>query len=132
MSNCDNEIQRDVWKPNPSLKKCDNSKVQDDNRICELTKIERDSGSVNSFDSGIVTSPTTSHASQSPRESTAQSSLELINSNPSIHIENAQNSQNQNDFKQSDVGSEKSSEYQINYNQNRKACSEMALAIYQR
>ena len=121
-----------MWKPNPSLNKCDNSKVQDDNRIYEVTKVERDSGSVNSFDSGIVTSPTTSHASQSPRESTAQSSLELINSNPSIHIENAQDSQNQNHFKQDDVGSEKSSEYQINYNQSRKACSEMALAIYQR
>ena len=121
-----------MWKPNPSLNKCDNSKVQDDNRICEPTKIERDSGSVNSFDSGIVTSPTTSHASQSPRESTAQSSLELINSNPSIHIENAQDSQNQHHFKQGDVESEKSSAYQINYHQTRKACSEMALAIYQR
>ena len=110
--------------------KCDNSKVQDDNRIYEVTKVERDSGSVNSFDSGIVTSPTTSHASQSPRESTAQSSLELINSNQSI--ERSQDSQNGNNKDDRKDEYRTSSECQPDRNQSRRTCSEMALAIYQR
>ena len=112
--------------------KCDNSKVQDDNRIYEVTKVERDSGSVNSFDSGIVTSPTTSHASQSPRESTAQSSLEHINSNPNIDLEIANNNHSGNDNKLEEDRNKITSEFQIDDDQGKRTCSEMALAIYQR
>ena len=94
------------------------------------SEIEIDSGSIKSIDSGIVTSPTNSHASQSPRESTAQSSLELINSNQSI--ERAQDSQNGNDKDNRKGESRPPSECQTDRNQSRKTCSEMALAIYQR
>ena len=94
------------------------------------SEIEIDSGSIKSIDSGIVTSPTSSHASQSPRESTAQSSLELINSNQSI--ERSQDSQNGNNKDDRKDEYRTSSECQPDRNQSRRTCSEMALAIYQR
>ena len=94
------------------------------------SEIEIDSGSIKSIDSGIVTSPTSSHASQSPRESTAQSSLELINANQSI--ERAQDSQNGNDKDNRKDVNNISSECLKDRNRSKKTCSEMAFAIYQR
>ena len=64
------------------------------------------------------------------QEPQAQSSLELINSNQSI--EPAQDSQNGNDKDDRKDENRTSSECQTDRNQSRKACSEMALAIYQR
>ena len=142
-----------MWKCNPSESKCDNSKVHDNNQNPnptkdktqwmddlsknapsphQINKLERDSKSISSFDSGIVTSPTNSHASQSPRESTAQSSLEHINSNPNIDLEIANNNHSGNDNKLEEDRNKITSEYQIDDDQGKRTCSEMALAIYQR
>ena len=142
-----------MWRSNPSERKCDNSTVHDNNQNHnptknqtqwneylsknnppphQLSKIERDSRSISSLDSGIVTSPTTSHASQSPRESTAQSSLERVHSNPSLDIEISNDNHSGNDKKLEEEKNKITCELQIDNDQGRRACSEMSLAIYQR
>ena len=95
---------------------------------------ERDSGSVKSYDSGIVTSPTASHASHSSNESTnCHSSLPTTSSKHSIvDIENERVDTINGNSGLNEDRNKIPSEIAAGEVTSKENCTEMALAIYQR
>jgi hypothetical protein len=152
-NNCDSQTQNDIWKSKPSLK-CDNSEVQNDSN--HLTQVqtkwkdeipsnndvvsaqrnvhERDSGSIKSYDSGILTSPTASHASHNSNESTTcHSSLTTTSSKHSIvDIANEPADTNIGNSGLNEERNKIPPEIPVGEVTCKENCTEMALAIYQR
>ena len=150
-SNCDIVTQFDTRKSKPSLN-CDNLKEHQNNQN-ETTyknranlenkasshdgfspKIirERENGSIISSDSGIVTSPTTSHASQNSNQSTCHSSLTTISSEV---IEDCVENQSDDINGNLNLRAQDNAAHCESPNTDigiRDTCTQMALAIYQR
>ena len=151
-SNCDIVTQFDTGKSKPSLN-CDNLEEQHQNNQNDTTYktgdnlennassnigfspkiiLERGCGSIISCDSGIVTSPTTSHASQNSNQSTCHSSLTAISSEVS---EDCTENQSDDINGNLNLGEEETNVHCESPNTDigiRETCTQMALAIYQR
>ena len=151
-SNCDIVTQFDTGKSKPSLN-CDNLEEQHQNNQNDTTYknranlenkasshdgfspkiiLETGCGSIISCDSGIVTSPTTSHASQNSNQSTGHSSLTAISSDVNENC-----TQNQSDDINGNLrlGEQETNVHCESPNTDigiRDTCTQMALAIYQR
>ena len=95
---------------------------------------ERDSGSINSYDSGIVTSPTASHASHNSNDSTTcHSSLTTTSSKHSIvDIENDPVDTINGNSGLNENRNKIPSEIPVGEITSKENCTEMSLAIYQR
>ena len=153
-SNCDIVTQFDTPKSKTSLN-CDNLEEHQNNQNDTTYKnrnnleneasvkppgdgfspkiiLERGCGSIISCDSGIVTSPTTSHASQNSNESTCHSSLTAISSEVS---EDCAESQSDDINGNLNLGEQETNVHCESPNTDigiRETCTQMALAIYQR
>ena len=100
--------------------------------VTHTTTRERDNGSINSYDSGFITSPTTSHASQYSNESTCHSNIETAcSSKNSIDNESETDTINGNS-KFEENGNQPNFKTPEDMAKHNETCTQMALAIYQR
>ena len=149
--NCDSGAHsNDIWNLKPSLQ-CDNIEVQQDIQnnylnpdeakwteenvsndvVAQRSTHKRDSASIDSYDSGIVTSPTASHASDNSNGSSCHSGSKTSNSKNVSYIDSVSDKINAN----SNVTTDGNGMHLENSDKTTKlkdTCTEIALAIYQR
>ena len=132
--NCDNLEQPQLNQNDTTHKNRDNleNNASSNNGFSPKIILERGCGSIISCDSGIVTSPTTSHTSQNSNQSTCHSNLTAISSE--INEDCAENQSddingNLNLGVQDNAAHCESPNTDIGI---RETCTQMALAIYQR
>ena len=132
--NCDNLITPQPNQNDTTYKNINNleNEVSSHDRFSPKIILERGCGSIISCDSGIITSPTTSHASQNSNQSTCHSSLTAISSEVS---EDCAENQSDDINGNLSLGEQETNVHYESPNTDigiRETCTQMALAIYQR